>query len=264
VEVDTNGFPVRPALIGDLRTREYDVGYVGYNADGRIGRLNLTASAYYAFGEDRNNTFTGQESVIRAYFVAAEPSMDFDWIRVRGSALLASGDDNPYDDVEEGFDAIFENPQFAGADTSYWIRQTVPFIGGGRAVSLNGRNGILNSLRSSKEQGQSNFINPGIALVGAGLDVDVLPELRLSTSVNHLSFVETAPLEALRMDGSIDKDIGWDISAAATYRPGFIQNFVFRLSAAALAPGDGFKDLFDNNRGDDFYYSVLFNATLSY
>ncbi|MDX2234088.1 MAG: hypothetical protein NW200_06285 [Hyphomonadaceae bacterium] len=264
IEVDTNGFPVRPALIGDLRTRDYDVGYLGYNADGRVGRLNLTASAYYAFGENRNSAFTGKESVIRAYFAAVEPSMDFDWIRVRGSALYASGDADVHDDTEEGFDAIFENPQFAGADTSYWIRQSVPFIGGGRAVNLNGRNGILNSLRSSKEQGQSNFTNPGVALVGVGADVDVLPQLRVSTSVNHLSFAETAPLEALRMQGAIRKDIGWDVSAAATYRPGFIQNFVFRLSAAALAPGDGFKDLFDNRDRKDRYYSVLFNATLSY
>ena len=68
----------------------------------------------------------------------------------------------------------------------------------------------------------------------------------------------------LRQDGSIDEEIGWDISAAATWRPGFIQNFVFRLSAAALAPGDGFKDMFDNKDKDDLYYSVLFNATVSY
>jgi hypothetical protein len=60
IEVDKNGFPVRPALLGDLRGRDYDVVYLGYNADGRIGRINLTASAYWALGENRNNIFTGQ------------------------------------------------------------------------------------------------------------------------------------------------------------------------------------------------------------
>lgn len=50
VEIDDNGFPVRPALLGDLRGREYDVVYLGYNADGRIGRMNLTASLYGALG----------------------------------------------------------------------------------------------------------------------------------------------------------------------------------------------------------------------
>lgn len=264
IMVDDNGFPVRPALIGDLRTRDYDVAYLGYNADGRIGRLNLTASAYAALGENRSNIFTSKDADIRAYFLALEPSYDLGWARVRGSALFASGDDDPYDDEENGFDAIFENPQFAGADTSYWIRQTVPLIGGGRAVNINGRNGILNSLRSSKEQGQSNFNNPGTALIGVGADFDVLPQLRLSANVNHLSFVETSSLEALRVQGNIDKAIGWDVSAAAIYRPGFIQNFVFRLSAAALAPGDGFKDLYDNKDRRDGYFSVLFNAVLSY
>ena len=59
IEVDDNGFPVRPALIGNLRARNYEVAYLGYNADGHIGRINLSASAYGAFGWDRNNIFTG-------------------------------------------------------------------------------------------------------------------------------------------------------------------------------------------------------------
>ncbi len=89
---------------------------------------------------------------IGALFAAAELSMDFDWIRPRLSLLYGSGDDDPFDDASTGFDAIFENPQFAGADTSYWIRQAVPLIGGGR-VALSSRNGVLASLRSSKEEG---------------------------------------------------------------------------------------------------------------
>jgi hypothetical protein len=185
-------------------------------------------------------------------------------MRFRLSGLFASGDGDPYDDTERGFDAIFENPQFAGADTSFWIRQGIPFIGGGRAVGINGRNGVLPSLRSSKEEGQSNFNNPGVILAGAGADFDVLPALRLSANVNHLWFHKTDTLEALRMQGDIGRDIGWDFSAAAIYRPGFVQNVVFRLSGAALRPGDGFEDLFENTERDNLYYSVLFNAVLTY
>ncbi len=263
-QIDTNGFPVRPALIGNLRPREYDVVYLGYNADGRIGRVNLTASATYAIGEDRNSVFTGRPAKIRAFFLAAEPSIDFNWTRIRLSGLYASGDSNPYDDTETGFDAIFENPQFAGADTSYWIRQTIPFAGGGRAISVNGRNGILNALRSSKEQGQSNFNNPGTILAGIGADFDVLPELRISANANHLWFVNTAIPQALRVEGSIPNSIGTDLSMATIYRPKFNQNMVFRLSGAIFAPSSGFKDLFTNSPRYGTYYSVLFNAVLSY
>nr|WP_232089963.1 hypothetical protein [Sphingomonas sp. HMP6] len=264
IEVDTNGFPVRPALLGSLRGRDYDVVYLGYNADGRIGRINVTASAYGALGEDRSSFFTGRPAQIRAYFGAAELSYDRDWMRFRLSALYASGDGNAYDDREGGFDAIFENPVFAGADTSYWIRQSIPFAGGGRAVSLNARNGVLNSLRSSKEQGQSNFNNPGTVLVGAGADFDLTPAVRVSANTNHLWFANTTTLQVLRNEGSIPRDIGWDLSAAAIWRPKATQNIVARLSAATLIPGAGFRDLFASSNRNRAYYSILANVVLSY
>jgi hypothetical protein len=264
IQIDRNGFPVRPALLGDLRGREYDVTYLGYSADGRIGRINLTASFYAALGEDRNSFFTSKPAKIRAGFGAAELSYDHDWMRFRLSGLYATGDSDPYNDVEGGFDAIFENPIFGGADTSYWIRQTIPFAGGGRVISINGRNGILNSLRSSKEEGQSNFNNPGTVFVGAGADFDLSPETRVSVNANHLWFDNTAGLQVLRSEGSIPKDIGWDLSVAGIWRPKATQNIVGRLSAAVLLPGDGFKDLFENRERDRAYVSVLANLIVSF
>ncbi len=264
LEIDDNGFPARPALLGDLRGREYDVVYLGYSGDGRIGRINLTASLYAALGEDRNSFFTSRPAKVRAGFAAAEASYDRDWMRFRLSGLYATGDSDPYDNTEGGFDAIFENPIFAGADTSYWIRQSIPFAGGGRAIGINGRNGILNSLRSSKEQGQSNFNNPGTMLVGVGADFDLTPTFRLSTNANHLWFENTASLQALRNEGSIPKSIGWDVSTAAIWRPKATQNIVFRLSGAIFDPGKGFADLFTNRRGDDRFYSVLANAIVAF
>jgi hypothetical protein len=264
IQIDTNGFPVRPALLGTLRGREYDVVYLGYNVDGRVGRVNLTGSFYWALGEDRNSFFTDRPADIDAQFAALEASYDKDWMRFRLSGAYASGDSDPYDDTEGGFDAIFENPVFAGADTSYWIRQTIPFAGGGRAIAVNGRNGILNSLRSSKEQGQSNFNNPGLMLLGLGADFDLTPEFRLSANANHLWFENTSNLEVLRNEGSIPKEIGFDLSAAAIWRPKATQNIVMRLSAATLVAGDGFRDLFDNLGGQKEFYSILANVVLTY
>ena len=264
VQIDHNGFPVRPALLGDLRGREYDVVYLGYSADGRIGRINLTASFYAALGEDRNSFFTSKPAQIRAGFGAVELSYDVDWMRFRLSGLYATGDGDPYNDTEGGFDAIFENPIFGGADTSYWIRQTIPFAGGGRVISINGRNGILNSLRSSKEEGQSNFNNPGTVFVGAGADFDLTPEFRVSANANHLWFENTSSLQALRVEGSIPKDIGFDLSVATIWRPKATQNIVGRLSGAVLLPGKGFKDLFDNKQKNDAYVSILANVILSF
>ena len=264
IQIDDNGFPVRPALLGTLRGREYDVVYLGYNVDGRIGRVNLTGSFYWALGEDRNSFLTDRPADINAQFAAIEASYDKDWMRFRLSAAYASGDSDPYDDTEGGFDAIFENPVFAGADTSYWIRQTIPFAGGGRVISVNGRNGILNSLRSSKEQGQSNFNNPGLILAGIGADFDLTPEFRLTANANHLWFENTSVLQVLRNEGSIPKEIGYDLSASAIWRPHANQNIVFRLSAATLLAGDGFRDLFTSRGGGKEFVSILANVVLTY
>ena len=264
-KIDDNGFSVRPAILGHPRPRDYDVLYLGYNADGRIGRLNLTASLYAALGEDRDSIVTQKPAKIRAFFAAAELSYDRDWMRFRASGLYASGDGNSNDNRETGFDAIFENPVFAGADTSYWIRQSIPCVGcAAGLVNVNGRNGILNSLRSSKEQGQSNFNNPGTILLGAGADFDLMPQLRLSANANHLWFENTAILQFSRNEGSIPRSIGWDLSTAAIWRPKATQNIVFRLSGATLLPGAGFRDLFANSDGNRRYYSILANLILSY
>lgn len=265
---DKNGFLVRPAPIGDQRGRNYRANYVGFNTDGHWGRFNVTGSFYYLFGTDDHNQFSGKKSDISAWFFALEPSIDFDWVRVRLSALYASGDDDPFDNKEGGFDAIVENPQFAGGDTSYWIRQGIPFIGGG-GVLLTGRNSVLPALKSS-QQGQSNFNNPGIRLIGIGTDFDLTPELRLSTNFNYLEFDDTSSLEFLRNQGSISREIGWDLSAALIYRPTFIQNIVFRLSGAVLFPGKGLKEIYDSSENSDllasgrYLYSVLANVILTY
>lgn len=261
------GFLERPASIATERGFNYDVTYFGFNGDGHFGRFNLTHAAYLAIGDISANQFTSffedEKADIESWFVAVEPSIDFDWIRLRAQALYASGDKDPFDNKAQGFDAIFENPQFAGADTSYWMRQPVPLIGGG-GVFLSGRNGLLNSLRSSKEQGQSNFVNPGTVLYGVGVDLDVLPELRLFANINHISFAEKGVVEVLRNQPLASKSIGWDTSVSLLYRPTFIQNVVLRASGAMLTGGDAFDELFATERKGDRLYSVLFNLILTY
>jgi len=258
---DSNGFIERPAAIGLQLPRTYDVTYLGYNGDGHIGRVNLTASGYYALGHQSHGVFVEESTQIRAGFLAAEASMDFDWIRLRLSGAYASGDKKAYDNRSNGFDAIFENPIFAGADTSYIISQGIPFIGGG-GVALVQPHGMLMDLRTSKEQGQSNFDNPGLRLIGFGADFDLTPRSRVSTNLNEWWFDNTATLEAARQQANISRNIGTDLSVAWIYRPFFTQNIVLRLSGAALRPGGGFKDLFGTEHS--LYYSVLANVILTY
>ena len=259
---DNNGFLIRPAVVGDVRPRNYRVTYLGLNGDGHFGVWNLTSSFYAALGVDDRNPIAQQRQTIRAGFAAAELSRDFSWLRIRANALIASGDKNPFDGKATGFDAILENPQFAGADTSFFIRQAVPLIGGG-GVALSGRNGILPSLRSSKDQGQSNFVNPGLTLFGFGADADLTPEVRVLGNISKLNFVNTSVLGILRNQAPPSKDLGVDVSMGIQYRPFMSQNVVLNASAAALLPGKGLKQLYEENkRGPQ--YSILMNLLLTY
>ncbi len=259
---DSNGFLVRPAVLGDVRPHDYQVTYLGLNGDGHFGAYNLSSSFYAALGRDARNPLAQQAQSIRAGFAAMELSRDFDWLRIRLNGLVASGDKNPFDNKATGFDAILENPQFAGAETSFFIRQAVPLIGGG-GVALSGRNGILPSLRSSKDQGQSNFVNPGLLLLGLGADADLLPQLRLLGNVSKLRFMNTSSLSVLRNQEITSRDLGIDVSAGLQVRPFMNQNLVLNASAAALLPGKALKQLYDEDKRG-VQYSLLFNLLLTY
>jgi hypothetical protein len=271
VHYDKNGFLVIPAQIGDNRGYNYNVNYLGINGDGHFGRFNLTASGYWAFGHLTHNQFSpvpnNDGAHINAFFAAAEPSIDFDYLRVRLSGLYQSGDSNPQGGHATGFDAVFENPLFAGSDASYFIRQSLPYIGGG-IVGLNQPNGVLADVRSSKIEGQSNFINSGLILAGFGTDADFLPELRMSTNFNFLRAVDVQPLQFLRHQGNITSNLGYDLSVALTYRPLDTQNIIFRVSGAALIPANGLKAIYRTDpglfSGPNFLYAAMVNVILTY
>jgi hypothetical protein len=258
---DENGFIQRPAGVGTFRPHNYEVTYLGLNGDGHLGPVNLTFSGYRGVGDDDLNPIAGRPVDVENFMVAAEASVDRDWYRLKAFGLYASGDDDPFDGRAEGWDPIFENPNFAGADTSFWVRQAIPLVGGG-GVALSGRNALIPSLRSSKEEGQSNFVNPGLVLWGVGGDFDLLPQLRLVTNVSWLRFADTATLRVLRNQGPIDDEIGVDVSGALLYRPLFTENIVLRLSGAALLPGQGLQELFADE--DRPFYSAFVNVILAY
>jgi hypothetical protein len=102
-----------------------------------------------------------------------------------------------------------------------------------------------------------------VALIGIGADLDLTPRWRLIGNLNELWFANTTPLSVLRNQGTIDRSIGTDLSAAVQFRPLFNQNIVLNASAAVLFPGKGMKQLYDVDSGRT-QYSILFNVLLTY
>ena len=247
IQYDRNGFLVRPALIGDVRPHAIKVGYIGVNGDGHLGRLNLTNSYYYAFGRDDRNPIAGRPVHVGSHMAAVEASIDHDYLRFRGSFFFAQGDKNPTDSQANGFDAIFDDPNFVGGQFSFWNRNGIRLTQTG--VGLVQPNSILPSLRSSKIEGQANFVNPGIFIYNAGVDVEVTQRIKAVFNANYLRFHRTEPLEYVLFQNQIRHEIGWDLSLGVAYRPLLINNITMTFGAATLKPGRGFRDIYtDRNR----------------
>jgi hypothetical protein len=242
---DKNRFLVRPDPVGTFQPHEIEVVYIGWAGEGHIGRYNISHAAYWVLGHDSQNPLSNSRQDVNAQMAALELSYDRDWARFRSSFFFASGDDDIQDDDAEGFDAIFDNPNFAGGEFSYWQRQAVRLFG----VNLVNRGSLVPNLRSSKIQGQTNFVNPGLLLFNVGVDFDITPKLKMINNANFLWFDSTKVLEQFVFDGRIARHIGADLSMGFEYRPFLNNNMIMVFGISSLIPGAGFRDLYDELHG---------------
>ena len=262
---DDNGFLVRPAPIGNVINQNpgagpilhgIRVGYFGWLGSGHIHRINLTHAFYQAIGEDTFNPIAGRRVTVNAQMAAAEVSYDKDWMRYRISFFYTSGDANPRDGRARGFDSIVDLPNFAGGLFSFWNREGIRLLGSGALLTVPGS--LIPSLRSSKEEGQANFVNPGIFLANAGADFEITPKLKGFANLNYLRFERTEPLEFLLFQSPIHHGIGEDAGIGVEYRPPLTENIVLTGGASALQPGQGFKDIYTGRTQFSLFGSVKF------
>src|SRR5262249_29306122 len=243
---DRNNFLVRPDPVGIFQPHRVDVVYLGLTGDGHINRFNITNAFYWALGHDSLNPLANQSQSISAQMAAVELSYDRNWARFRTSFFYSSGDNNINNRHATGFDSILDNPNFAGGEFSFWQRQNIPLFG----VNLVNRESLVPDLRSSKIQGQANFVNPGLMLVNFGVDFDLTPKLKLVNNANLLWFDKTNVLEQFVFQARIDRFIGGDLSMGVEYRPLLSNNIIMNCGVATLIPGHGFKDLYNKFHSD--------------
>jgi hypothetical protein len=251
IHYDDNGFLVRPAPVGNVVNQNpgagpiphaIHAGYFGWLGSGHIRRFNLTHAFYQAVGEDTFNPIAGRPVTVNAQLAAAEISYDRDWVRYRVSTFYTSGDANPRDGRARGFDSILDLDAFAGGLFSFWNREGFRLTGSGVLLTTPGS--LIPSLRASKDEGQANFVNPGILLINAGADIDITPKLKGFVNANFLRFERTESLEFILLQAPIRHTIGLDYGTGVTYRPPLSENIVLTGGAAMLTPGDGFRDIY--------------------
>jgi hypothetical protein len=242
---DENDFIVRPALIGDVKPHGIKSYYLGWAGDGHMGRWNISHAFYEVLGHDTHNPIAGRQTDINAQLATAELSLDRDWLRFKGSFFWASGDKKPFDGTARGFDSIQDHQEFAGGAFSFWNSQAIPLTN--TAVLLTTPGSLLPDLRSSKTEGQSNFVNPGIFVYNLGAEAEMTPKLRTIFNVNYSHFHHTEPLSELLFQPDIRKPIGLDYGVGVLYRPLLSENAIFSAGFSSLVPGSGFRDIYSSN-----------------
>jgi hypothetical protein len=255
--LDDNGFPVTPDLAGSARSHDIDAVYLGWAGDGHIDRLNVSHALYYVAGHDTDNPIAGRSVDLGAFMGAIELSVDIDWLRPKLSFLYASGDGNPTDSHAGGFDGIVDNPSFAGGSSSYYQNQAIRLLG----VNLVSAKSFYNDLAATKGQGQSNFVNPGTILLGAGLDAEITPKLRASVNANSLWFADTASLEYFLNQNNVSNYIGQEFDLSIQYRPWLNNNIILTLGSSIFLPGRGFVDMYESSHP---LYQLFTGVTLTY
>ncbi|HMD60148.1 MAG TPA: hypothetical protein VKG78_01880, partial [Opitutaceae bacterium] len=240
---DKNGFIVRPAPVGTVVPHRVNSYYIGWTGDGHLGRWNVTDAVYLATGHDELNPIAGRPVDILAEMAALEVSYDRDWLRYKASVFFASGDHDSRNGLATGFDSIADNTNFTGGPFSYWVRQS--FNLAGTSLPIKQRFSLLPDLRAGGNfEGQSNFVNPGLALVGLGAEADLTPKLRAFANANYLWFDTTDPIKTLLITNQAGRNIGADLSLGFQWRPFLISNVVISAGCGVLLPGGGYRDIY--------------------
>jgi hypothetical protein len=149
---------------------------------------------------------------------------------------------------------------------------------GGTSVALKQRNSLVPNLRTSKTEGQANFVNPGVFIFGLGAEIELTPKLRSFINANYVRFVETDPIKTALLTDKVDPELGYDLSIGFQYRPLLTDNIIISAGFGTLVPGHGFHDIYQTStdpvpgynsakrdgRVDDFLYSAVLAVTLTY
>ena len=272
---DKNGFITRPAPIGTVADHYVQAYYLGWTGDGHIGWLNIDHAFYQVLGEDGLNGIAGQRVDINAQMAALELSIDKDWQRHKLSIFYASGDSNPKGDTATGFDTVFDRPFFIGGPFSFFSHQG--FNLAGTAVNFKQRDSLVIDFRTSKSEGQANFVNPGTLIFGYGFDADILPKLKSFINVNYIRTVTTETTELVLFTNHASNDFALDCSIGFEYRPLLTNNIIITAGSGFLIPRWGYKDIYRTNtvpvfgfpgpppgHVDPFLYSAIVTLTLTY
>ena len=167
IHYDDNGFLVRPSPIGAvfssgmIRPHSVHAAYLGWTGDGHIGAREFDARFLSGV---RQRQFQCHRRASPSPSTRKWPRSSFRTTRIGSVSKVPSSTlrDPRIRPAAARADSIRLTifPEFAGGIFSFWNRESIRLTGSG--VALNPGDSLLPDLRSNKDEGQANFVNPGI------------------------------------------------------------------------------------------------------
>lgn len=231
-------------LSGISEKADLDTFYFGATFNGRLGRWVFNPAVYAVTGHAERL----EGAQLARHFVAGwmgllDLQYPFDFWRFRLGYLYASGDSNSADRRDTGFDAISDGVVLFGGPLSYWVGENIKF-GAGDFVRPNS---LFPSFRGVNEA--ANYINPGLQVVNAGVDLNLSPRVAVATNVNYLRFVETGSYQNRIVIG--EHGAGVEFNLFVRWKPFLRQlneNFVLDNGFSLLHPLPGLEGAFQSKR----------------
>jgi hypothetical protein len=247
----------------DRFQQDVDAYFLELAAEGNYAGFDFTAAFIQALGRDELNPIAQRSVDVNAQFFAFELVRPMDWFNPRVSVMWASGDDDPTDGTGRGFDAIVDNPQFAGANFAFFNREATT----ARGLVISNGNSFLPNLRT-KFFNPSNFVNPGLLMLTAGVDTVLSTRTVAFVNYNYYEFDAPEAVEqgvrvknnGLELD--VDEEIGSDITIGVVYKPLIVNNVVLTFGASRFFAGTGLETLINDNDPD--LYTAFSAFTLVY
>ena len=237
---------------------ETDTVYGGVAFNGHIGRFTFNPAAYLVFGgTDRVVAGAPVRHDVAAWMALLDWQFKIDYWNFRAGYFFASGDGNPTDTKDTGFDAISDGTALFGGPLSYWVGENIKF---GRG-DFTRANSLLPSLRGTNAP--ANYVHPGLHAFNAGLDATLTPRFEVSANLNYLRFAHTG----IFPNPGANKNVALSHASAAVEENFFLrikpllrqtnQNVILDLGFSVLHPLQGLQDAFQS-KGTVFSTSLGF------
>ena len=233
-----------PRTVAGGQRLDLNTFYGGATFNGHIGRWVFNPAFVAVAGHaDHLEAGVPVSHSVGGWMGLIDLQYPLDFWKFRLGYLYASGDSNPADGKDRGFDAISDGVALFGGPLSYWVGENIKF---GRGDFVRG-NSFLPSLRGAN--GAANYINPGVQVANAGGDFTLSPRVQMAVNVNYLRFAA---------DGAytnrvviLHRDAGLEGNVFVRFKP-FLrelnENVVVDTGFSLLNPLAGLRDAFQSDR----------------